>query len=997
MGARRKRRKPPGFEAWLAPLTSVSKLDFRVEVTEAGLLLVEAWSDGRRVLPEALFERQWARPDGDFSLAMDMVGSGWQGGPRSKRALLPRWRSAETLALLARRRAEVVGGGRRPRPLVMAPGELHPVLSLSRLPSGDLSASVEFERDWDQGRVCLEEGVWVVGAPTVHYEPDTGLVTRVCEGVPPLLFERLLEAPATACPASEAVDFFTTSLPALAGALGVELPELDHVADVMRFDPVFRLEAHGAVRGASGEETIDEVWGRVTVRYGDLEKPLSTSEQVTPLLARWSEPRVRATVARCDEMAERDATDYLLGTGLVPGDEPGVFVATGARAARFWAQTLGELPERWELLVPEGLTKVVLRQEPVQYEVRVHRLERAGGDRLEVTAGWQSEGIAAALPLPLPMVASARSLFSSEGSPWSSDSGEGASRPVPSSAAVTHVRLVDGSWAPLPERALLSPMVEVAAAIDRIAGRPTGGRVALGFLGELTELSERLPRVTLSGGVRGLYERLTAIDRLAQAPSPRALKVELRPYQRQGLEWLSLVGRLGTGAILADDMGLGKTVQTLALLLSFKAKKRSLRALVVAPTSVAPNWAREIERLSVGLSVVVWHGGDRRQLEREMRVANVIVTSYSLLRLDEELWGGRTGLDFDYVILDEAQTIKNPDSATARAAKRVTGSRRLALTGTPIENRLTEIWSIFDFVAPGVLSSLSDFEEEYARPIEQGGKEGEEAARRLRAAIHPFVLRRTKAEVLDDLPEKIESDDFIELGPRQRAAYAATLADVRETVMGEVDRVGVSASRIHVLAGLTRLRQAACDARLCLDDETAVEDWSDSDSAKVMAFVERIRLSLDGGHRALVFSQFVSMLTILCVVLDRQGIRYEYLDGSTVNRQARVDRFQSDASIPVFLISLKAGGSGLNLTGADTVIHFDPWWNPAVEDQASDRAHRFGQKNVVRVHRFIAAGTIEEKILALKEKKRELAQAVLGDDETRAAALSRQDLELLFS
>jgi SNF2 family DNA or RNA helicase len=346
-------------------------------------------------------------------------------------------------------------------------------------------------------------------------------------------------------------------------------------------------------------------------------------------------------------------------------------------------------------------------------------------------------------------------------------------------------------------------------------------------------------------------------------------------------------------------------------------------------------------------------------------------------------------IDWRYVIVDEAQQIKNPLSATARAAKRLKADRRLALSGTPIENRLSEIWSIFDFVSPQFLGPLEKFEERYSRPIDAGDKN---AAARLRAAIHPFILRRTKAEVAKDLPEKIETDQICELTGEQSQLYAAVLKEVRAQVMGEVEKVGLARSQIQILAALTRLRQAACDPRLL----GLPREFSDDDSGKLRALRDLVQTCVEGGHRVLVFSQFVSMLQIIKRAMDEDKVAYEYLDGSTKDRQAAVERFQDEDGPPVFLISLKAGGSGLNLTAADTVIHFDPWWNPAVEDQATDRAHRIGQTKVVTMYRLIAKGTIEEKMLDLGDKKRELVGAVLSEDVGGAKKLTKGDLEDLF-
>jgi SNF2 family DNA or RNA helicase len=435
-------------------------------------------------------------------------------------------------------------------------------------------------------------------------------------------------------------------------------------------------------------------------------------------------------------------------------------------------------------------------------------------------------------------------------------------------------------------------------------------------------------------------------------------------------------------------MGLGKTIETIALLLSLKAEKKEepLRALIVAPTSVVTNWVREIERFGPALTTALWHGAGRKEQADELETSNVIITSYALLRRDIDLL---KELRLDYAILDEARAIKNPMSATAQAAKDLKAQHRLALTGTPIENRLSEIWSLFDFVSPGLMGPLPKFEERYARPIEQGNSE---RAARLRAVIHPFILRRTKTEVAKDLPPKLEVDKIIDLVPDQRAIYLQVLREVRATVMGEVEKQGMAKAQLHILAGLTKLRQAACDPRLL----GLPREFSHDDSGKLSALRELVDEVESGGHKVLIFSQFVSMLKLFRQALDEDNIMYEYLDGSTKDRQDRLERFQADPTITAFLISLNAGGSGLNLTAADTVIHFDPWWNPAVEDQASDRAHRIGQKKVVTVYRLVAAGTIEEKILELKQRKKDLVTSVLSEDAGGEKTLSKDDLEDLF-
>ena len=387
------------------------------------------------------------------------------------------------------------------------------------------------------------------------------------------------------------------------------------------------------------------------------------------------------------------------------------------------------------------------------------------------------------------------------------------------------------------------------------------------------------------------------------------------------------------------------------------------------------------------LTTALWHGAGRSEQIAELESANVIITSYALSAATTSCL---TKLPLDYAILDEAQNIKNPLSATAAPPRSSTPSRRLALTGTPIENRLSEIWSIFDFVSPGLLGPLHKFEEQFARPIDHGDSK---QAARLRAAIHPFILRRTKNEVAKDLPAKIEIDKLIDLAADQKAIYMQVLREVRAQVMGEVERQGVAKSQLHILAGLTKLRQAACDPRLL----GLPREFSDDDSGKLAALRELVDEAESGGHKVLVFSQFVSMLKLVREALDEDKIRYEYLDGSTQGpRTSASSASKTTRPCPVFLISLKAGGSGLNLTAADTVIHFDPWWNPAVEDQATDRAHRIGQTKVVTVYRLVAAGTIEEKILQLKQKKKELVASVLSEDAGGAKKLTRDDLDDLF-
>ena len=441
----------------------------------------------------------------------------------------------------------------------------------------------------------------------------------------------------------------------------------------------------------------------------------------------------------------------------------------------------------------------------------------------------------------------------------------------------------------------------------------------------------------------------------------------------------------GLHGILADDMGLGKTIQAIALLLSEKEAGHHGPSLLVAPTSVVYNWEQEIAKFGPELKVLVLHGSDRHARFDEIPDADVVVTSYGLLQRDKALLLEQP---FHYVILDEAQKIKNPRSQAAKLACKLRSRHRLCLTGTPIENNLLEFWSLFHFLMPGLLGTEKFFRATF---FKVDPTEAEASRERLRRLTRPFILRRLKQDVATDLPPRSEIVSYCEMGPEQRKLYEDTLAAVRGTIFAEVQARGLRRAHFHVLEGLLRLRQVACDPRLVMRDEAAASP----PAAKVELFMEMLKEMIDNGHRVLVFSQFVKMLHILRDRLGEEGIAHSYLDGQTKDRLERVQRFNADDT-PVFLISLKAGGTGLNLTGADYVIHFDPWWNPAVEDQATDRAHRIGQTRHVFSYKLIAKDTVEEKVLSLQAQKRQMVRDVLGGSESSMADLTMEDLEFLL-
>jgi len=463
----------------------------------------------------------------------------------------------------------------------------------------------------------------------------------------------------------------------------------------------------------------------------------------------------------------------------------------------------------------------------------------------------------------------------------------------------------------------------------------------------------------------------------------------LRPYQKEGVSWLRFLRENGFGGILADEMGLGKTLQVLAHLQSQRAAGAHAPALVICPTSLVFNWVAEIVKFTPSLRALALHGPQRRELFASIPQHEVIVTSYAVLRRDSELY---RDIEFDTVVLDEAQHIKNRQTQNAQAVKSIRALHRIVLTGTPMENSVLDLWSIFDFLMPGYLGTAEDFRERYEQPIVRDRNGGTQA--RLARRLRPFMLRRLKRDVAADLPEKIEQVSYCDLNEEQRSVYQQVLEASRREITDAVNANGLAKSRMVVLTALLRLRQICCDLRLLgskLGQEPA------DIAGKVGLFEELLEEVIDGGHRALVFSQFTTMLGLLRDRLVEEKIEFCYLDGSTKDRAQVVQKFQNDARIPVFLISLKAGGTGLNLTGADTVIHFDPWWNPAVEAQATDRAHRIGQKKVVTSYKLITRGTVEEKILTLQNRKRGLIQDLLGGEEQLSESLTWDEINDLLA
>jgi superfamily II DNA or RNA helicase len=526
------------------------------------------------------------------------------------------------------------------------------------------------------------------------------------------------------------------------------------------------------------------------------------------------------------------------------------------------------------------------------------------------------------------------------------------------------VALDGGGFASLPADWLARHGERVA---ELLAARADSGRLPACSLPDLARLCDALGAAPPAAAQR-LRALVDGFSHVPRAELPRDLRAELRGYQQQGVDWLAFLRDAELGALLADDMGLGKTLQALCALRG--------RSLVVAPTSVVHAWRAQLERFRPGLSFSLYHGPERA-LDAG---ADVTLTTWAILRLDRD---ALCRVEWDCAVLDEAQAIKNPDSQVARAAFALRARFRLALSGTPVENRLEELWSQMQFANPGLLGSESDFRRRYSQPIASGTAG---AAARLRERIRPFVLRRRKAEVAPELPPRTEVELRCELSPEQREIYAAVLAATRRDV---VARLQAGGSVFEALEALLRLRQAACHPAL-------VPGRRGGRSGKLEVLLDALEEGSAEGHRSLVFSQWTSLLDLVEPELRAAGLGFERLDGSTRDRAGVVARFQDPGGPPVLLISLRAGGTGLDLTAADQVYLLDPWWNPAVEDQAADRAHRIGQEKPVLISRLVSQDTVEERILSLQSRKRALAESALGGSEG-AAAITRDELLALLT
>jgi len=544
----------------------------------------------------------------------------------------------------------------------------------------------------------------------------------------------------------------------------------------------------------------------------------------------------------------------------------------------------------------------------------------------------------------------------------------------------TTIRLDDGSVGILPEEwaqqfGLLAGLGETEEDHLRFANNQVAILDALLSAQESVDFDSRFAEIR---------ERIRNFSGVSTADELKQFKGKLRTYQKEGLGWLQFLNEFQLGGCLADDMGLGKTVQLLALLQHHYHKKKKLKpSLIIVPKSLLFNWQEEGERFTPDMKILEYTGLNRAELRNDFENYNIILTTYGTLRRDIiEL----KDIEFEYVVLDEAQAIKNANSQVAKASRLLQAKNRIALSGTPIENHLGDLWSIFEFLNPGMLGRSSLFK------IYAANAEDAETRKLIAQGLGPFILRRTKTQVAKELPDKSEQTIHCAMNKEQRRLYGELREHYRDSLLGMVKQQGLAKSKMHVLEALLRLRQVACHPGL-VDDK-----YEDEPSGKLDVLFDHLEELMEEGHKALVFSQFTSLLAIVRKTLDERNVNYEYLDGKTRNRQARVKHFQEDPDCPLFLGSLKAGGLGLNLTAAGYVFLLDPWWNPAVEAQAIDRAHRIGQTQHVFAYRLISRDSVEEKILELQNKKRSLAEAILmADNASPLSDLSTDDLEMLLS
>jgi superfamily II DNA or RNA helicase len=750
---------------------------------------------------------------------------------------------------------------------------------------------------------------------------------------------RLIERPLL-LDGDRALRFLAFDLPRLRDAFDVRAGEGVRLPEIAAARPVFELRLAG---------TLSSVTGELMCSYGDRASIKALAKAQDQFVFRDPQKADRVLMRNLD--TENAAVARLEQIGFARTDAGGFVLHGQPNVVRFFATDYQRLQRDWKVTLTAQVEKWTGEIERVTPKLEI---VGSGQDWFEVRYSLTTPG---------------GEVFSNADIQRLLRSGQ------------SQTRLKNGHLAVL-DTAGLEDFEQVIRDCDPAQTQPGLYRISRAHAGYVEQTARELGsavadrRETLKKFITGRDASPDAKTKLG------SLAERLREYQLIGFEWLTRLAANNLGGILADEMGLGKTVQTLAFL---RAHQGDGPALVVCPKSLVTNWENEARKFTPEFKTLVLEGADRAVRFKSIANVDMVITSYALLRRDID---ALRDIKFSTAVLDEAQHIKNPETQNAQAAFALRAKHRFVLTGTPMENSVRDLWSIMNFALPGYLGNRNDFRERYELPIARGS--APDVQRRLSRRLQPFLLRRRKRDVAKDLPEKIEQVVPCSLTSDQRAAYDALLREIQQGLGSSGRNVNAGAQRMKMLTGLLRLRQVCCDLRLVGIDK-------EETSAKLDLLDELLEEAIDGEHRVLVFSQFVSMLHLIRERLEKLEIPFCYLDGSTKQRQGVVDRFQSESAISVFLISLKAGGVGLNLSTADTVIHFDPWWNPAVEAQATDRAHRIGQTRVVTAYKLITRHTVEEKILRLQEKKHAAIDAAIDSEEPLMTGLTTEELEELLA
>lgn len=686
----------------------------------------------------------------------------------------------------------------------------------------------------------------------------------------------------------------------------------------------------------------------VTFRYGDYEFPIHT-----PTDRSLVSEKERLFIIRRDFDAENEARAFLEEHGLIYS--AGKWHIASDYYALDWMRVVIPALKKagFEVVGEENLNRYRVHRQKPRLKLKV----RFRHDMLDLKYGLFLGNKALQIPGLLRQVQSGK----------------------------RYVKLIDGSQIYIPEE-IRQKIQQFSVLMDISRGSGSIRLPAAGIV-VIKELEALAQDLTLDEHTRVLLKNFEKFHKIEGVKVPKRFHGELRVYQKFGLDWLCFLNEFHFGGILADDMGLGKTVQVIALLLRLKERGRLKHpALIIMPLTILFNWLQEFQKFGPDLKVLVYYGGrvERHKLIEKFSQYDVILCSYGIVLQDEIKLAQQ---EFSYLIADESQKIKNPETKTYRAVNKIKVPQKLALTGTPIENSMIDLWAQINFLNPGLLGSRQQFEKRFldVPPAEQ-----EEKIDVLKKLIYPFLLRRKKEEVEKELPPVTEVVHFIEMTAKQGEIYQQWLQFYRNEIFREVDSSGITRNRLKILEALTYLRQLACHPAILVKDTDLQE------SGKIQLLDDMLEGIISMGHKVLIFSQFVRFLAIVRKLFESRGWRYEYLDGKVRNRVQRINNFQKNSKISAFLISLKAGGIGVNLTAADYVIHLDPWWNPAVEQQATDRAHRIGQDKHVFVYKYIIKNSVEEKILLLQKRKKQLSDKLITSESGLLKELTREDLEMLF-